>query len=254
MGKLRYAHKITHNFGRTMKVVLLMAFVLFAGRLASQSLPVQPDNGEMRVRYTPDFEVTGDGSASAWDAAEWIALTQRRATGGTYATSLKVLYSGTGIYCLFRCEDRVITATLKEHFTDLYKEDVVEVFFWPDESVPVYFEYELSPLNYELAIMVPNYDGNFFGWLPWHYEGERVTRHATKVTDKDGDATWTAEMFIPFALLKPLIPAPPQEGTRWRANFYRIDYDGGISQWSWRLTQKNFHDYKSFGTIVFEKD
>jgi hypothetical protein len=56
-------------------------------------------------------------------------------------------------------------------FLDLWNEDVVEAFFWTDESNPIYFEYELSPLNYELPILVPNNKGKFLGWLPWHYEG-----------------------------------------------------------------------------------
>ena len=58
--------------------------------------------------------------------------------------------------------DSAIVSTMKGDFLDLWHEDVVEAFFWTDERVPVYFEYELSPLNYELPIMVPNYDGNFY--------------------------------------------------------------------------------------------
>ena len=54
-----------------------------------------------------------------------------------------------------------------------------EVFLWTDERDPVYFEYEISPLGRELPIMVPNIDGKFLGWLPWHYEGDRKIRKAT---------------------------------------------------------------------------
>ena len=49
-------------------------------------------------------------------------------------------------------------------FLDLYNEDVVEVFLWPDESFPVYFEYEVSPLNYELPIIIPKLQRKIF-WL-----------------------------------------------------------------------------------------
>jgi hypothetical protein len=162
------------------------------------------------------------------------------------------LYSDSGIYCLFKCDDHKITATLKGDFLDLYNEDVVEVFFWTDEKMPVYFEYELSPLNYELPILVPNNKGDFFGWRPWHYEGERKTRHATHINGADEITSWTAEFFIPFALLKPMQNVPPKKGTQWRANFYRIDYDSGTSEWSWQKTRTNFHDYEKFGYIVFE--
>ena len=197
--------------------------------------------------------VTGDGSSSNWNSVDWSILPQRNNTAIAYQTKLKLLYSDSGIYCLYHCEDSKITATLKEDFADLYKEDVVEAFFWTDEKLPIYFEYELSPLNYELAILVPNNKGNFFGWRPWHYEGNRRTRHAAQI-NKNGETvnSWTAEFFIPFKLLKPMSNVPPQIGTRWRANFYRIDYDKKTTDWSWQLTRTNFHDYERFGTIVFE--
>ena len=131
---------------------------------------------------------------------------------------------------------------------------MAEAFFWTDERVPIYFEYELSPLNYELPILVPNIKGNFLGWRPWHYEGSRRTRHATHISKNGEDITaWTAEFFIPYALLKPMMNVPPQKGTRWRANFYRIDYDENTVTWQWKMVQnENFHDYERFGTIVFD--
>jgi hypothetical protein len=164
-----------------------------------------------------------------------------------------MLYSETGVYCLFENEDNKISATMKNDFDDIYNEDVVEVFFWTDESSPIYFEYELSPNNVELPILVPNYDGKFFGWRPWHYEGDKKTRRGATI-HKNGEQVlgWTAEFFIPFKLLNPMQNVPAVPGTRWRANFYRIDYDNGSAQWSWRPTRKNFHDYNSFGTIVFD--
>lgn len=200
----------------------------------------------IKITTTADFKLSGNGKAPEWSATSWITLPHREGPR-KYETKVKLLYSTTGIYGLFFCEDQVITSTLKEDNADLYNEDVVEIFFWPDESAPLYFEYELSPYNYELPILVPNDKGTFFGWLPWHYEGERKTRHATNIEGK----SWTAEFFIPYALLKPLANVPPTQGTTWRCNFYRIDYDQGASEWSWQPTRTNFHDIESFGTILF---
>ena len=165
-----------------------------------------------------------------------------------------MLYSDSGIYCLYHCEDKKITATLKEDFLDFWHEDVVEAFFWTDEREPLYFEYELSPLNYELPILVPNFKGKFFGWRPWHYEGNRRTKHATHVIeDRNAVTAWTTEFFIPYTLLTPMTNVPPKNGSRWRANFYRIDHDMGETTWQWQeVREENFHDYEKFGTIVFE--
>ena len=61
----------------------------------------------------------------------------------------------------------------------------------------------------ELPIMVPNNKGKFLGWLPWNYDGERKTQHATSVTGgkliNGGTITgWIAEFFIPYKLLDTL--------------------------------------------------
>lgn len=103
----------------------------------------------LKVKKTKDFQVSGDGKFLVWNSTEWLSLPQRRGKDTGYQTAIKVLYSDSGIYFLFRCSDGILKASLQEDFMDLWKEDVVEVFIWPDEKYPVYLEYELSPLNHE---------------------------------------------------------------------------------------------------------
>ena len=212
-----------------------------------------PDEAALVVKKTANFDISGKGDAPEWTATDWVEL-QRRKGIARYGTQAKLLYSDTGIYGLFACEDKKISATFKEDFADLWTEDVIEIFFWTDTSTPVYFEYELSPLNYELPILVPNMDGDFLGWRPWHYEGSRKTRHATSISrDSNGTVTqWVAEFFIPFALLKPLKNVPPEKGSVWRVNMYRIDHDEQNTSWSWKPVVKSFHDYERFGVMRFE--
>lgn len=216
------------------------------------------DTNVLKIRNAVDFEITGEGASNHWAAADWLILPQWKPTDISLSTRVKALYSATGIYFLFDCEDRRLTATISEDFLDLWNEDVVEVFLWTDESFPVYFEYELSPLNYELPILVPNNKGKYWGWRPWHYEGNRLTRHATSVhggEKKSGAviAGWMAEFFIPYELLKPLGNVPPKPGAVWRANFYRCDHDRGeVAAWAWQATEVNFHEYEKFGKLIFQ--
>jgi predicted TIM-barrel fold metal-dependent hydrolase len=221
----------------------------------AKSPPAAP---ELRVRPTADFEVTGDVSNPAWQKADWVPLHRRPNSSHPYETKIKTLYSPTGLYFLMEATDRRLTSTLKEDYANLWTEDVFEVFLWPDQRQPIYFEYEISPLNYELPILVPNIDGKFLGWRPWHYEGNRKTRKATAATGgqlKSGAQVsgWRAEVFIPYELLKPLAHVPPKAGSRWRANFYRMDYDDGqTSSWDWARVGPSFHEFQKFGTMVFE--
>lgn len=208
---------------------------------------------------THDFNVTGDGCSENWTKVEWLQLEQRRFAikGDSQTTKLKALYSQTGIYFLFFCEDKKLTSTMDADFMDLWFEDVVEVFLWPDEKIPFYFEYEISPLNYELPILISNYDGDLHRWQPFHYDQDRQTQHLTKAQGGEIGSgaeveSWTAEFFIPYKLLRPLNNVPPKAGSTWRANFYRVDYDTERDIWSWQLTDKSFHDYAKFGTILFK--
>ena len=64
---------------------------------------------------------------------------------------------------------------------------------------------------------------------------------------------WKAEVFIPYELLQPLQNVPPKSGTRWRANFYRVDYDEGKNTgWDWARVGPSFHEFQKYGTLVFE--
>jgi hypothetical protein len=216
-----------------------------------------PDRPRLLVKPSEDFEVTGTGENAAWRQVEWTALRRRQQDGHPYDSRFKVLYSMTGLYFLMEGADKKLTATMTEDFMDLWNEDVFEVFLWTDERYPVYFEYEISPLNRELSILVPNFGGQFLGWRPWHYEKDRLTRKATSVTGgpKTSNAAiqgWRAEFFIPYALLRPLQNVPPKPGTRWRGNFYRMDHDDGArTQWEWARVGKSFHEYEKFGDLVF---
>jgi predicted TIM-barrel fold metal-dependent hydrolase len=212
----------------------------------------------LRVKRTSDFAVIGKGAAAPWASTEWEPLVRRGDKGAEYKTQLKALYSEKGLYFLMQGTDAQVTATMKEDFADLWKEDVFEVFLWPDERTPLYFEYEISPLGYELPILVPKIDGKFLGWRPWHYEGDRKIQKGVTI---DGGrpllgspATgWTAEFFIPYALLTPLANVPPKPGATWRANFYRMDYDNGqTTAWDWSRVGPSFHDIDNFGVLEFE--
>lgn len=244
------------------KINLFILFLVAA--LQSQS--------QLTVKKTTHFTVDGSGSAVNWNITNWINLEQRDVKtlrnnewhipaereaekDIQYNTAFKILYSEKGIYCLYSCEDSLISAHLTEDFSNIYDEDVVEAFFWPDTALPLYFEYELSPLNVELPILIVNNKNNIMGWKPWMYEGERKTVHAVRVDPRkssNGRISWTAEFFIPFAVLQPLGNIPPKSGTTWRANFYRIDYDRKPVYTSWQLTRRSYHDMERFGQIIFE--
>lgn len=220
---------------------------------------MSPDLPVLAVPRVDDFALTGDGRAAPWRATRWNRL--HRVGGGRldHRTRTKVLWSRRGLYVLWDCVDRRIDCSLAADDADLFTEDVAELFLWTCERHPVYFEYEISPLGFQLPIAVINDGhGRFHGWRTWKEDGPRAIRRATAVrggSKAPGAACtgWTAEVFIPFRLLHGLVDGRPQPGTRWRANIYRIDVAGRQpSHWAWSpASGDDFHTLAGFGTLLF---
>lgn len=236
--------------------------------LSQPAIVATPVPQTLPVRRTEDFEVTGDGKNEAWSKTAWQSLYRRNPAGLSLLeepanrTRVKLLYSTKGLYVLCEGADQKLTATFDRDFAHLWKEDCFEIFLWPDPQQPSYFEYEISPLAYELPILVSNQNGKLFRWQPWYFEEERlgVPRNVRKATTVTGGpkqsgasiSSWTAEIFLPYTLLEPLANVPPQSGTRWRANLYRVDHDAGHTAWSWAPVGNSFHNIQKFGTLEFE--
>ncbi len=206
------------------------------------------------VSKTPDFTIDGSGSASAWGKTEWLSLLRQSSTGASYSTKAKLLYSDNGIYGLFDCEDKKLCNTMQGDFLHLWEEDVVEIFLQPEAARAAYFEYELSPANFELPLIIFNADGKLNSWVPFLYEDHMKTTHATSTRYENDNqvAGWTAEFYIPFALMQPILRDTPVSGTIWKGNLYRIDYDEGESLNSWCATTVNFHEPEKFGWLRFQ--
>ena len=201
---------------------------------------------DIHVKLVNDFEVVCD--TANWSKTTWIKLDPE--PGDPRSTHVKILYSKKGIYCLFKNEDRVITSAMRNDFDSLWLEDVAEVFLWPDTTITSYLEYEISPLNKELVLLITNIKGKHSGWMPWRYGGKRKTKHCTKIYK---GSAWLAEFFIPYELMQPLVSQIPQAGTVWRANFYRSDRDNKTTvEWSWKKTVRSFHEYGKFGRLLFD--
>jgi hypothetical protein len=221
-----------------------------------------PGDSSLKVHKCTDFEISGKGNDPEWNKAEWSALGKKVDEGGkNYKSKFKVMYSGKGLYLLFGGEDDKITTHDYKDYEEIYEGDVYEVFFHPDPSVPIYFEYEINHLEKELILTLTRSKGQNLAWAPWDYEYKKNKLIVKKVNVTGGPQKvnssikyWTAEIFFPYTVFGLLPQSPPKSGTVWNANFCRIDYDSGkMIQWSWSpKIERDFHELNNFGSIVFE--
>lgn len=230
---------------RAFPAVLMLALLSSPSATAGDTIP---------VFRTADFTPDGRGTAQAWEHTDWHTMPRVGDSCSDYSSRFRLLYSESGVYLLFHGTDTQITSPYRHDFADLYLADVFEAFFHTQPSDPVYFEYEVSPRNRELVLVIPNLGGRFFGWTPWKYDAERRTVKRVSIQKESGRMTgWMAEVFIPFRLLEPLRNSPPKPGTVWNANFCRLDYDSGrIEKWAWAPVRKGFHEFDRYLAIRFE--
>ena len=125
----------------------------------------------------------------------------------------------------------------------LWNKDVVEVFLKPG-AAPSYFEIEVSPLGQwaNMRIVEPRVEVD----LEWNSDLELET-----LLSKN-ESIWRVFLGLPY---KSIWEEPPEVGTSWRVNLYRIAGKEPHREYlAWRPTftgQPDFHVPSSFGHLIF---
>lgn len=212
-----------------------------------------------RCRRAADpLTIDGRLDEPAWDVAE-AALLQRNEDGGPapLATTVRLLWDDVYLYVGFTCEDPDIWGTLYARDSQLWEEEVVEVFLDPNHNGQLYFEFELSPRNVQLDLLAVKRPGRPLQTLiAWDCPGWQTAVCVDGTLDNraDRDRGWSAEMAIPLAELR-TAPHTPRPGDIWRMGLYRIERPqnapGLLLAWSPTLAA-TFHVPERFGYLAFE--
>jgi hypothetical protein len=195
--------------------------------------------------YTCERRDSAPASAEAWLGVAATALRENvRGGNPEQGTIVRCVWTDAALHVRFECRDTDPWATITERDGPLWEEEVVEVFLDPIGDQESYFEFEVNPLGTVLDLVLRRNRSGYRKDFGWNCDGLRAEANRTP----EG---WTAEFEIPFASL---ISEPPRVGTRWRANFYRIDRpkerERELSAWCPTLLP-TFHAPDRFGTLLF---
>jgi hypothetical protein len=210
-------------------------------------------------RVAPLASARADFAAPPWRdlAPAPLVPSHGRAPGPDFQpTALRVCHDGERLHVGFDCADRDVWGSFTGRNEPIYDEEVVEAFLAPAEDPRRYFELESNPRGayFEARVESPggvratmrvDRDWRCAGWSrDVRVDGDLERRDARH-------RGWRVAWSIPFASLD---AAPPAPGTRWRANFHRIDRwgDGQFSAWSPTLADPpDFHLPTRFGWLLF---
>jgi len=226
-----------------MKRILLYLF-LFFGYVSCWAQPSfsglenlfsSPNNYVIRYTSTKPI-IDGNITDKVWQNAAWSNFF-RDIEGDAkpnpyYNTRVKMLWDSTYLYLAADIEDEHVWANLRNHDEVVYYDNDFEIFIDPDNNTHQYFEIEVNALNtiFDLFLSKP-YRNNSHELVGWNTEGLRsaVKIHGTLNNPKDKDKGWTVEFAIPFsALTLGSGITIPKEGSLWRINFSRVEWNTSI--------------------------
>jgi hypothetical protein len=177
--------------------------------------------------------IDGDINDHVWQQAQWTAnfvdIEGDLKPKPTLQTNVKMLWDDSCLYIAAQINDPNVWATLTHHDDIIFRDNDFEVFINPNNTTHQYFEIEYNALNtvFDLFLNKPYRNGGN-AMINWNAEGLRsaVKVQGTLNDPSDVDKGWTIEMAIPFrAVSLGNNVEVPKEGTLWRINFSRVEWD-----------------------------
>lgn len=180
--------------------------------------------------------IDGDINDAAWKHAAWttdfVDIEGDSKPKPTYQTKVKMLWDDTCLYIAAQMQEPNVWAYKTHHDDVVYHDNDFEFFIDPNNTTHQYFEIEINPINtiFDLFLNSPYRDGGN-PLTTWDAKGMRSAIKVEGTVNKpsDTDKGWTAEIAIP---LKSLAvgdhPRIPHDGTMWRINFSRVEWDTDV--------------------------
>jgi hypothetical protein len=186
------------------------------------------------VQHTSQpLTLDGNLRESDWQKAAWttdfVDIEGAAKPLPTLQTRVKMLWNDSTLFIAATMQEPQIWATQTHHDDIIYKDNDFEVFIDPDNNTHQYFEVEVNAINKLFDLYLPKpYRNQGDALISWDVAGLRsgVAINGTLNQAQDQDKSWTVEMAIPLRAVRMGFPFnPPAEGTQWRINFSRVEWD-----------------------------
>ena len=190
------------------------------------------------VQHTAQvLKMDGNLDESDWQKANWtsnfVDIEGGKKPLPMYQTQVKMLWNDSTLFIAAKLQEPQLWATQTHHDDIIYKDNDFEVFINPANNTHQYFEIEVNQFNKIFDLFMPKpYRNGGDALISWDAEGLQtgVKLDGTLNHPQDEDKGWTVEMAIPLKSLRVGFSFHvPKEGTLWRINFSRVEWDSKIS-------------------------
>jgi hypothetical protein len=184
-------------------------------------------------RAASALKIDGRLDEPAWAAAGWtdafVDIEGDRRPRPRFRTRARMLWDDEYFYVAAEMEEPDVWATLTERDSVIYHDNDFEVFIDPDGDTHAYYELEVNALGtpWDLMLLKPYRDGGP-AIHAWDIAGLQIGVDVRGTINRPGDRDegWTAEIAIPWKMLREAAPdrRPPNPGDRWRVNYSRVEW------------------------------
>ena len=216
-------------------------FFFFAAIISAQvSNPIPEPKIEFNPRhyvcYKTDKPIKIDGNITkpAWSKAEWtdyfIDIEGNSKPVPRFKTRAKMLWDENYLYIAAEIEDPQVWATIKKRDAVIFHDNDFEIFIDTHGTTHKYYELEINAFAtaWDLFLVKPYRDAGSAAINSWDIRGLKV---AVKIlgtinNPNDIDKGWTAEIAIPWSVLKEsyVNDSTPKNGEQFRLNFSRVEW------------------------------
>lgn len=180
------------------------------------------------------LKIDGRLDEPAWNDAPVLNLDKawdgKSAPGGA---TVRLLWDKNYLYFGAQLPDELVVAGKMERDGFLWeKDDVIELFLWPQEAQPYYYEVVVNPrgTTYDAFFVAkPTHDGPELTLSDWNPAIKVQTRlvpvlyRPEKIGPPNKDGFWTVEMALPIAALANRGGQAPGAGETWRMQINRYN-------------------------------
>jgi hypothetical protein len=179
--------------------------------------------------------IDGSGDEPVWRQARWTEdftdIEGDIRPRPLQRTRVKMLWDSTYLYIYAELQEPDLWGTLRQHDTIIYDDNDFEIFVNPDNSTHRYFELEINALGTVMDLFMNKpYRNGGKALLSWDTQGllSAVKSAGTMNHPGDVDQGWSVEMAIPLKSLSFWGDRPVGDGSQWRINFSRVEWDRDV--------------------------
>ena len=225
----------------------LVLSTTFASAMANSATPKEYTCYRTKQKITIDGKMNESSwrSASATDA--FVDIEGDIKPQPRFTTRVKMLWDDRYFYIAAEMEEPHVWGTLTRRDSVIFHDNDFEVFIDPNGDRNEYYELEINALNtvWDLFLPKPYKDG---GKAQHHWDivglMNAVKVNGTLNDPADRDQGWSVEMAIPWKALAEYAhkPSPPVDGSEWRINFSRVEWQHEVVDGKYRKVANTKED------------